>query len=154
MRDLVASFLAKGAEFAPYLKMGRTQLQDAVPMTLGQEFTAFGHTMLEDIERLGEAQALIRETNMGATAIGTGITAPPGYAEVVRQHLSQITGLQLITAPDLVEATADTGAFVQLSGVLKRCARSEEHTSELQSRQYLVCRLLLEKKTHLLIHSH
>jgi aspartate ammonia-lyase len=122
MRDLAASFLAKGVEFAPYLKMGRTQLQDAVPMTLGQEFTAFGHTMLEDIERLGEAQALIRETNMGATAIGTGITAPPGYAEVVRQHLSQITGLPLITAPDLVEATADTGAFVQLSGVLKRCA--------------------------------
>jgi aspartate ammonia-lyase len=122
MRDLAAAFLAKGVEFAPHLKMGRTQLQDAVPMTLGQEFTAFGHTMLEDIERLGEAQALIRETNMGATAIGTGITAPPGYAELVRQHLSQITGLQLITAPDLVEATADTGAFVQLSGVLKRCA--------------------------------
>jgi aspartate ammonia-lyase len=122
MRDLVAAFLAKGVEFAPHLKMGRTQLQDAVPMTLGQEFTAFGHTILEDIERLGEAQALIRETNMGATAIGTGITAPPGYAELVRQHLSQITGLQLITAPDLVEATADTGAFVQLSGVLKRCA--------------------------------
>jgi aspartate ammonia-lyase len=122
MRDLAAAFLAKGVEFAPHLKMGRTQLQDAVPMTLGQEFTAFGHTMLEDIERLGEAQALIRETNMGATAIGTGITAPVGYAEVVRQHLSQITGLQLITAPDLVEATADTGAFVQLSGVLKRCA--------------------------------
>ena len=122
MRDLAAAFLAKGVEFAPHLKMGRTQLQDAVPMTLGQEFTAFGHTMLEDIERLGEAQALIRETNMGATAIGTGITAPPGYAEVVRQHLSQISGLSLITAPDLVEATADTGAFVQLSGVLKRCA--------------------------------
>jgi aspartate ammonia-lyase len=122
MRDLAAAFLAKGVEFAPHLKMGRTQLQDAVPMTLGQEFTAFGHTMLEDIERLGEAQALIRETNMGATAIGTGITAPPGYAEVVRQHLSQISGLPLITAPDLVEATADTGAFVQLSGVLKRCA--------------------------------
>ncbi len=122
MRDLAAAFLAKGVEFAPHLKMGRTQLQDAVPMTLGQEFTAFGHTMLEDIERLGEAQALIRETNMGATAIGTGITAPPGYAELVRQHLSQISGLPLITAPDLVEATADTGAFVQLSGVLKRCA--------------------------------
>jgi aspartate ammonia-lyase len=122
MRDLAAAFLAKGVEFAPHLKMGRTQLQDAVPMTLGQEFTAFGHTMLEDIERLGEAQALIRETNMGATAIGTGITAPPGYAELVRRHLSQLSGLQLITAPDLVEATADTGAFVQLSGVLKRCA--------------------------------
>jgi aspartate ammonia-lyase len=122
MRDLVDSFLRKGKEFAPHLKMGRTQLQDAVPMTLGQEFSAFAHTMLEDVDRLGEAQALIREINMGATAIGTGINAAPGYAESVRRHLSTITGLDLITAPDLVEATADTGAFVQLSGVLKRCA--------------------------------
>ena len=122
MRDLAAAFLAKGDEFAPHLKMGRTQLQDAVPMTLGQEFTAFGHTMLEDVERLGEAQALIREINMGATAIGTRINAPPGYPEVVCRHLSEITGLALITAPDLIEATADTGSFVQLSGVLKRCA--------------------------------
>jgi aspartate ammonia-lyase len=122
MRELAEAFLAKGAEFAPHLKMGRTQLQDAVPMTLGQEFAAFGHTMLEDVDRLGEVQALIREINMGATAIGTGINAPPGYAELVRRHLSRITGLELITAPDLVEATADTGVFVQLSGVLKRCA--------------------------------
>jgi aspartate ammonia-lyase len=122
MSALAAAFLAKGDEFAPFIKMGRTQLQDAVPMTLGQEFTAFGHTILEDVQRLEEAQALIREINMGATAIGTGITAPAGYAEAVRAHLSRITKLELITAPDLVEATADTGAFVQLSGVLKRCA--------------------------------
>lgn len=122
MTALVAAFLRKGEEFAPHLKMGRTQLQDAVPMTLGQEFSAFAHTMQEDVDRLTEAQALIREINMGATAIGTGITAPPGYAELVRQHLSEITGLAMITAPDLVEATADTGSFVQLSGVLKRCA--------------------------------
>ncbi|MDE3053428.1 MAG: aspartate ammonia-lyase [Gemmatimonadota bacterium] len=122
MRDLVDAFLAKGEEFAGFVKMGRTQLQDAVPMTLGQEFSAFGHTILEDVDRLGEAQALIREINMGATAIGTGINAPPGYAEKVREHLAGLTGLSLITAPDLVEATADTGAFVQLSGVLKRCA--------------------------------
>jgi len=122
MSALAASFLAKGEEFSGLIKMGRTQLQDAVPMTLGQEFTAFGHTMLEDVERLGEAQALIREINMGATAIGTGINAPPGYAETVCRELSRITGLALLTAPDLVEATADTGAFVQLSGVLKRCA--------------------------------
>src|SRR6187399_1686059 len=122
VNDLIAAFRAKGKEFASYIKMGRTQLQDAVPMTLGQEFNAFAHTMLEDVDRLGEAQALIREINMGATAIGTGINAPPGYAESVRRHLEHITGLPLITAPDLVEATADTGAFVQLSGVLKRCA--------------------------------
>ena len=122
MGALAGAFLLKGEEFASYIKMGRTQLQDAVPMTLGQEFTAFAHTMLEDVERLTEAQALIREINMGATAIGTGITAMPGYAESVRSHLSRITGLELITAPDLVEATSDTGVFVQLSGVLKRCA--------------------------------
>jgi len=122
MGALAGAFLVKGEEFAPHLKMGRTQLQDAVPMTLGQEFTAFAHTILEDVERLGEAQALIREVNMGATAIGTGINASPGYAESVRRHLSRITGLELITAPDLVEATADTGVFVQLSGVVKRCA--------------------------------
>jgi aspartate ammonia-lyase len=122
MGALAGSFLVKGAEFADDLKMGRTQLQDAVPMTLGQEFTAFAHTIVEDVDRLGEAQALIREINMGATAIGTGINTPSGYAERVRNHLSRITGIPLITAPDLVEATADTGVFVQLSGVLKRCA--------------------------------
>ena len=122
MRDLSDAFLKKGEEFGALLKMGRTQLQDAVPMTLGQEFIAFAHTILEDVDRLGEAQALIREINMGATAIGTRINTPPGYAEAVRKHLSKVTGLELITAPDLVEATADTGAFVQLSGVLKRCA--------------------------------
>ena len=122
MGALAGAFLLKGEEFSTHIKMGRTQLQDAVPMTLGQEFTAFAHTMLEDVDRLTEAQALIREINMGATAIGTGITATRGYAEGVRTHLSRITGLELITAPDLVEATADTGVFVQLSGVLKRCA--------------------------------
>ena len=122
MGALAGAFLLKGEEFAPHLKMGRTQLQDAVPMTLGQEFTAFAHTMLEDVDRLSEAQNLIREINMGATAIGTGITALPGYAESVRSHLSRVTGIELITAPDLVEATSDTGVFVQLSGVVKRCA--------------------------------
>jgi aspartate ammonia-lyase len=122
MRALAEAFVQKGRELNPYLKMGRTQLQDAVPMTLGQEFAAFGHTMLEDVDRLSEALSLIREINMGATAIGTGITAPHGYTDVVRKHLSEITKLELITSPDLVEATSDTGAFVQLSGVLKRCA--------------------------------
>ena len=122
MRRLVDAFLAKGAEFAPHVKMGRTQLQDAVPMTLGQEFNAFGHTIAEDVDRLEEAKALMREMNMGATAIGTGITAPRGYTERVRAELSAVAGLTMITAPDLVEATSDTGAFVQVSGVLKRCA--------------------------------
>ncbi|MEA2765831.1 MAG: aspartate ammonia-lyase [Gemmatimonadaceae bacterium] len=122
MIALAAAFLHKGEEFSEHTKMGRTHLQDAVPMMLGQEFNAFAHTMLEDVDRLGEAQALIREINMGATAIGTGIDAPANYADIVRRHLEHITGLPFITAPDLVEATADTGAFVQLSGVVKRCA--------------------------------
>ncbi len=122
MRQLAEAFVAKGHEFAPHVKLGRTQLQDAVPMTLGQEFAAFGHTLLEDVDRLGEALSLVREINMGATAIGTGITAAAGYPELVRRHLSEITRLDLVTSPDLIEATSDTGVFVQLSGVLKRCA--------------------------------
>src|SRR5690606_22530221 len=116
------AFLAKAAEFSDIVKMGRTQLQDAVPMTLGQEFRAYGVTIGEDVERLREAAALTREINMGATAIGTGINTDPRYAPIVREHLSEITGLTLVTSPDLVEATPDTGAFVQLSGVLKRIA--------------------------------
>jgi aspartate ammonia-lyase len=120
--ELREAFLSKGREFAEVLKMGRTQLQDAVPMTLGQEFTAFGVTIGEDIERLREAAALISEINMGATAIGTGINTDPRYAALVRDKLAAVTGLELVTAPDLVEATQDTGAFVQLSGVLKRVA--------------------------------
>jgi len=117
---LADAFAAKGGEFASMLKMGRTQMQDAVPMTLGQEFSAFANTLREDVERLAEAQALIREINLGATAIGTGINAPPGYTAMVAIKLADIAQVPVITAPDLVEATSDTGAFVQLSGVLKR----------------------------------
>jgi aspartate ammonia-lyase len=122
LRELSDAFLQKGREFEDVVKMGRTQLQDAVPMTLGQEFRAYGVTIAEDIDRLREAAALIREINMGATAIGTGINTDPRYAALVREHLSLITSLDLVTSPDLVEATQDTGAFVQLSGVLKRVA--------------------------------
>ncbi len=122
LRELAESFSDKGREFAGMMKMGRTQMQDAVPMTLGQEFSAFGHTLLEDVDRLGESLALVREINMGATAIGTGITAAAGYTDQVRRRLSEVTGLDLVTSPNLIEATSDTGAFVQLSGVLKRSA--------------------------------
>ncbi|HEY0672271.1 MAG TPA: aspartate ammonia-lyase [Longimicrobiales bacterium] len=122
LSNLRDAFAAKGREFKDIVKMGRTQLQDAVPMTLGQEFQAYSVTIGEDIERLREAAMLIREINMGATAIGTGINTDPRYAELVRRHLSEVTGLELITSPDLVEATQDTGAFVQLSGILKRIA--------------------------------
>src|SRR5438874_9163713 len=102
--------------------MGRTQLQDAVPMTLGQEFSAYAVMLGEDEERLKEAAMLICEINLGATAIGTGINAHPEYAGFVCRRLADIAGIPLVTAPNLVEATQDCGAFVQLSGVLKRVA--------------------------------
>jgi aspartate ammonia-lyase len=122
LASLRDAFMAKADEFGDVVKMGRTQLQDAVPMTLGQEFHAYGVTIGEDIERLRELAVLLHEINMGATAIGTGINTDPRYAALVRTHLSRITGLDLTTSPDLVEATQDTGAFVILSGVLRRVA--------------------------------
>lgn len=122
MSALRDAFAGKSAEFADVLKMGRTQLQDAVPMTLGQEFGTYALMLAEDEARLSEAVQLIREINLGATAIGTGITAHPDYAGRVRERLSAIVGVDLVTSPDLVEATQDCGAFVQLSGVLKRVA--------------------------------
>ncbi len=122
MGVLKKAFQQKSDEFADILKMGRTQLQDAVPMTLGQEFGAFAIMLSEDRERLHEARQLIHEINLGATAIGTGINAPKGYAKVACKLLSEITEIPLITATNLVEATQDAGAFVQLSGVLKRVA--------------------------------
>jgi aspartate ammonia-lyase len=115
-------FDKKAREFANILKMGRTQLQDAVPMTLGQEFSTYAVMLREDQQRLREAALLIQEINLGATAIGTGINAPPEYAPLVCKALSELTGIQYVTAANLVEATQDAGAFVQLSGVLKRVA--------------------------------
>ncbi|SIT46852.1 aspartate ammonia-lyase [Paraburkholderia ribeironis] len=122
MARLHAAFDQKAIEFAGLLKLGRTQLQDAVPMTLGQEFSAYAVMLEEDMSRLKEASTLIREINLGATAIGTGITAHPEYAQKALKSLTRITGIDLVTAPNLVEATQDCGAFVQLSGVLKRIA--------------------------------
>ncbi|WP_319584386.1 aspartate ammonia-lyase [uncultured Pseudodesulfovibrio sp.] len=122
MAYLRKAFKRKGDEFADVIKMGRTQLQDAVPMTLGQEFAAWSVTIGEDIQRLDEAQALVHEINMGATAIGTGLNSHPDYARTVTEKLVQLTTLQLVSSPDLVEATQDTGVYVQLSGVLKRAA--------------------------------
>ncbi len=122
MAELRGAFAAKAAEFADVLKMGRTQLQEAVPMTLGQEFSTYAVMLEEDELRLKEAALLIREINLGATAIGTGITAHPEYAALACRKLADITGIPLVTAPNLVESTQDAGAFVQLSGVLKRIA--------------------------------
>jgi len=122
MEYLRAAFEKKSSEFYDVIKMGRTQLQDAVPMTLGQEFSAYAVMLGEDIERVDEAQTLVREINLGATAIGTGINAHPDYAPLVAQKLRAITGIDVLTSPNLVEATQDSGVYVQLSGVLKRVA--------------------------------
>ena len=122
MEELKRAFAAKSDEFRDLLKVGRTQLQDAVPMTLGQEFSTFAVMLGEDQQRLVEAGALIEEINLGATAIGTGINSHPGYAPLVCKHLVALSGVPVKTAENLVEATQDCGAFVQLSGVLKRIA--------------------------------
>jgi aspartate ammonia-lyase len=122
MATLRSGFEAKADEFKSVLKIGRTQLQDAVPMTLGQEFSTYAVMMEEDEARLREARALIQEINLGATAIGTGINAPAGYADLACKFLAEISGIPVVKAKNLVEATQDTGAFVQLSGVLKRVA--------------------------------
>jgi aspartate ammonia-lyase len=122
MAYLREAFAAKAEEFRGVLKMGRTQLQDAVPMTLGQEFSTYAVMLEEDEARLAEARLLLLEINLGATAIGTGITAHPDYAAAVCRHLREDTGFNFLTAANLVEATQDCGAFVQLSGVLKRIA--------------------------------
>lgn len=116
------SFAKKGEEFRDILKVGRTQMQDAVPMTLGQEFSSFATTMGEDYDRLQETLWLLAEINLGATAIGTGITAEPGYAAAAVRHLREITGLDLETAPDLIEATSDVGSLMSFSAALKRSA--------------------------------
>ncbi|RFM27172.1 aspartate ammonia-lyase [Deminuibacter soli] len=122
LERLQAAFYEKGKAFANVLKMGRTQLQDAVPMTLGQEFNAFATTIGEDVLRMREVQQLITEVNMGATAIGTGVNAPEGYAANCVRYLAELSGIPVKLSADLIEATYDTGAYVQLSGTMKRCA--------------------------------
>ena len=122
IEELIAAFRAKGREFAPILKMGRTQLQDAVPMTLGQEFTAFGETLAGEVRTLEAVQRALCEINMGATAIGTGLNAPPAYAKSCTQHIANVSGLPVYLAADLIEATQDTQAFVLYSSCMKSLA--------------------------------
>ncbi|ANV98759.1 aspartate ammonia-lyase [Helicobacter enhydrae] len=122
MKFLQASYERKAEEFKDILKMGRTQLQDAVPMTLGAEFKTFAIMIGEDIDRVLEARNLIREMNMGGTAIGTGMNSHPDYAKIVEKKLQEVTNCPFITAGNLIEATQDNGAYVQVSGVLKRVA--------------------------------
>lgn len=122
MGELKAAFEGKAYEFSSVIKMGRTQLQDAVPMTLGQEFGAWAVMVGEDMERLREASDLLKEINLGATAIGTGLNSPPGYAELATAFLREVSGIPVVKSPNLVEATQDSGSFVQMSGVMKRVA--------------------------------
>jgi aspartate ammonia-lyase len=122
MNRLIAAFRAKALEFAPILKMGRTQLQDAVPMTLGQEFQAFAETLAGEVRALQAIQRVLSEINMGATAIGTGLNAPAGYAKKCTLHLAEISGLDIYLAANLIEATQDTQAFVLYSSCMKSLA--------------------------------
>jgi aspartate ammonia-lyase len=122
VNELIAAFAAKGKEFSSLIKMGRTQLQDAVPMTLGQEFTAFAATLAGEVRTLEAMQRILSEINMGATAIGTGLNAPAGYAEKCTAHLAQISGFPIHLAADLIEATQNTQAFVLYSSCMKSLA--------------------------------
>ena len=122
LQALIASLRKKGEEFKDIIKMGRTQLQDAVPMTSGQEFNAFANNLEEEIANLERNVVLLKEINMGGTAIGTGLNAVTGFAELCTRRLSVFTGETFLKAPDLVEATPDTGAYVSYSAALKRLA--------------------------------
>ena len=119
---LKQAFDSKAEAFKDVLKMGRTQLQDAVPMTVGQEFSAFSMLLEEEITSLNRTAALLLEINLGATAIGTGVNAPEGYADLAVQKLSEVSGLPLTLSPNLIEATSDCGAYVMVHGAIKRTA--------------------------------
>jgi aspartate ammonia-lyase len=122
LERLSLAFRRKGREFHGIVKVGRTQLQDAVPMTLEQEFEGFAVTLADEHAALKRLMQPLGEINLGATAVGTGIAADPRYAAAVRAHLAAITGYDIVTAPHLVEATTDVGIFMELSGALKRTA--------------------------------
>ncbi len=122
LTNMIKALREKGEEFKNVIKMGRTQLQDAVPMTSGQEFNAFANNMEEEILNLDRNVKLLHEINMGGTAIGTGLNAVPGFAKLCTENLSKLTGEPFTVSPDLVEATPDTGAYVSYSGALKRLA--------------------------------
>lgn len=120
--ELSDAFDNKAVEFADVLKMGRTQLQDAVPMTLGQEFTVYGDLMRDEIRQLTRAAELLLEVNLGATAIGTGLNTPEGYAQTAVAKLAEVTGLPVVLAGNLIQATSDTGAYVSMHAAVKRVA--------------------------------
>jgi aspartate ammonia-lyase len=120
LRRLQDTFFAKGKEFENVLKMGRTHLQDAVTMSMGQEFHGWGTTIGDELEHLDEIRRSLHEINLGATAIGSSVTAAPGYPELATRYLSELTGMKFFLAHDLIEETSDTGSYVLVSGMLKR----------------------------------
>lgn len=122
LTGFISAFRYKADEYRDAIKMGRTQLQDAVPMTFGQEFNAYADNLEEEILNLERNVKLLHEINMGGTAIGTGLNAVPGFAKLCAANLSKLTGESFVSSPDLVEATPDTGAYVSYSGALKRLA--------------------------------
>ena len=122
LTGLISAFRYKAEEYSDAIKMGRTQLQDAVPMTFGQEFNAYANNLEEEILNLERNVKLLHEINMGGTAIGTGLNAVPGFAKLCAANLSKLTGENFVSATDLVEATPDTGAYVSYSSALKRLA--------------------------------
>lgn len=119
---LVEAMRAKGVEFSDVIKLGRTQLQDAVPMTLGQEFLAYAATIAEDVERGREVANLLKEVHLGGTAIGTALNASPAYRKIALEELSRLSGIDMLPSSNMIEANWDTGAFVSYSGMLKRSA--------------------------------
>lgn len=122
VRDLAAALAEKAEEFKDILKMGRTQLQDAVPMSLGQEFAGFSVNITEELVRLETAGNLLLEVNLGATAIGTGLNTPEGYPSLAAQKLAEVTGFPTVSAANLLEATSDNGAYIAVHSSLKRLA--------------------------------
>jgi len=120
LRRLQDAFFAKGKEFENVLKMGRTHLQDAVTMSMGQEFHGWGTTIGDELDHLDEVRRSLHEINLGATAIGSSVTAAPGYPELATRYLSELTGMEFFLAHDLIEETSDTGSYVLVSGMLKR----------------------------------
>lgn len=117
--SLIAALEVKAKEFDNILKMGRTQLQDAVPMTLGQEFQAFADGLKDEVVRLDKCRDTLLEINMGATAIGTGINSDPDYPQLCADHMAKITGLDIRVTTNMIKATSDTSSFVAVSSAIK-----------------------------------
>lgn len=121
MDKMVEVFKKKAKQFDPIIKMGRTHLQDAVPIRLGQEFAAYSRVLERDIKRISQSRQHLYEVNMGATAVGTGLNADPKYIENVVKYLAEISGLPLYGAEHLVDATQNTDAYTEVSAALKVC---------------------------------